>query len=93
MRARVLSDAGYLIGLLYRAIEHTAFAREHLGAEPFLGVEMTAVFTTDAEEGRRIGRAFARNYLKLPNYANWPGYENGLPFIARRYCALWGRGT
>jgi len=51
-------------------VEHTAFAREHLGAEPFLGVEMTAVFTTDAEEGRRIGRAFARNYLKLPNYAN-----------------------
>ena len=51
-------------------VEHTAFAREHLGAEPFLGVEMTAVLTTDAEEGRRIGRAFARNYLKLPNYAN-----------------------
>src|SRR5205823_9108905 len=51
-------------------VEHTAAARQHLGAEPFLGVEMTAVFTTDAEEGRRIGRAFARNYLKLPNYAN-----------------------
>jgi len=30
--------------------------------------------------------------LRLPNYANWPGYENGLPFIARRYCAV-GRGT
>ena len=22
-----------------------------------------------------------------------PGYENGLPFVARRYCGLWGRGT
>jgi hypothetical protein len=31
--------------------------------------------------------------FKLPKYASWPGYENGLPFIARRYCALWGRGT
>jgi glyoxylase-like metal-dependent hydrolase (beta-lactamase superfamily II) len=35
----------------------------------------------------------AEKEFKLPNYANWPGYENGLPFIARRYCALWGRGT
>ena len=31
--------------------------------------------------------------FKLPKYASWPGYENGLPLIARRYCALWGRGT
>jgi glyoxylase-like metal-dependent hydrolase (beta-lactamase superfamily II) len=35
----------------------------------------------------------AEKEFKLPNYANWPGYENGLPFIARRYCGLWGRGT
>ena len=31
--------------------------------------------------------------LKLPNYASWPGYETNLPFVLRRYCALWGRGT
>ncbi len=31
--------------------------------------------------------------FKLPKYASWPGYENALPLIARRYCALWGRGT
>jgi glyoxylase-like metal-dependent hydrolase (beta-lactamase superfamily II) len=31
--------------------------------------------------------------FKMPKYANWPGYESGLPFISRRYCALWGRGT
>ncbi len=31
--------------------------------------------------------------FKMPKYASWPNYENGLPFIARRYCALWGRGT
>ena len=31
--------------------------------------------------------------MKLPKYATWPGYENGLPFVLRRYCGLWGRGT
>ena len=31
--------------------------------------------------------------MKLPKYASWPGYENGLPFVLRRYCGLWGRGT
>jgi len=31
--------------------------------------------------------------MRLPKYANWPGYENGLPFVLRRYCGLWGRGT
>jgi glyoxylase-like metal-dependent hydrolase (beta-lactamase superfamily II) len=35
----------------------------------------------------------AEKEFKLPNYASWPGYENGLPFVARRYCGLWGRGT
>jgi len=31
--------------------------------------------------------------LKLSKYESWPGYAAGLPFIARRYCGLWGRGT
>jgi glyoxylase-like metal-dependent hydrolase (beta-lactamase superfamily II) len=31
--------------------------------------------------------------LKLPKYASWPGYEQNLPFVLRRYCSLWGRGT
>ena len=31
--------------------------------------------------------------LKLPKYENWPGYAQNLPFVLRRYCALWGRGT
>jgi hypothetical protein len=31
--------------------------------------------------------------LKLPKYESWPGYEQGLPFVLRRYCGLWGRGT
>ncbi|HEX5450782.1 MAG TPA: TIGR03620 family F420-dependent LLM class oxidoreductase, partial [Candidatus Limnocylindrales bacterium] len=51
-------------------VEHTPIARRHLGPEPFLGVEIAAVLTTDRERGLRIARAFAKNYLALPNYAN-----------------------
>jgi probable F420-dependent oxidoreductase len=51
-------------------VEHTSVARQHLGAGPFLGVEQTAVLTTDRAAGLRIGHAFAKNYLALPNYAN-----------------------
>ncbi len=35
----------------------------------------------------------AEKDFKLPKYESWPGYANGLQFVARRYCALWGRGT
>jgi glyoxylase-like metal-dependent hydrolase (beta-lactamase superfamily II) len=31
--------------------------------------------------------------LKLPKYEGWAGYETALPFVLRRYCGLWGRGT
>ncbi len=31
--------------------------------------------------------------LKLPKYESWPGYEQNLQYVLRRYCALWGRGT
>jgi probable F420-dependent oxidoreductase len=51
-------------------VEHTAFARKRLGQEPFLGVEQTAVLTTEIAEGRRIARAFGKHYLALPNYAD-----------------------
>ena len=51
-------------------VEHTPFARRYLGPEPCLVVEQTAVLITDPAEGRRIGRAFAKGYLALPNYVN-----------------------
>jgi glyoxylase-like metal-dependent hydrolase (beta-lactamase superfamily II) len=35
----------------------------------------------------------AEKEFKLAKYESWPGYAGGLPFIARRYCGLWGRGT
>ena len=60
-------------------VEHTAHAREVLGPEPVLAVELTAVFATDPIEARRIARAWTSGYLELPNYANnWRrlGYED-----------------
>jgi probable F420-dependent oxidoreductase len=51
-------------------VEHTPIARKHLGPEPALIVEQTAVLTNNRSSGLEIARAFARNYLALPNYAN-----------------------
>lgn len=44
-----------------------------------------------AQEGKCWDQA--EKEFKLPAYEGWPGYASGLPFIARRYCGLWGRGT
>ena len=35
----------------------------------------------------------AEKEVKLEKYESWPGYQNGLPLVVRRYCGLWGRGT
>jgi glyoxylase-like metal-dependent hydrolase (beta-lactamase superfamily II) len=35
----------------------------------------------------------AEKDFKLEKYATLPGYANGLQFVARRYCGLWGRGA
>lgn len=51
-------------------VEHTPIARRHLGPEPCLATEVTAVLTTDRSAGIDIARRFAHNYLVLPNYAN-----------------------
>lgn len=51
-------------------VEHTARAREILGAGPVLAVEQTVVLSTDPSVARRIGRAWTGGYLELPNYAN-----------------------
>jgi glyoxylase-like metal-dependent hydrolase (beta-lactamase superfamily II) len=43
----------------------------------------------------RAGKCWepAEKEVKLPKYESWPGYETNLPFVIRRYCGLWGRGT
>jgi len=35
----------------------------------------------------------AEKEVTLPKYESWPGYAGNLPFVLRRYCGLWGRGT
>jgi probable F420-dependent oxidoreductase len=51
-------------------VEHTAHAREVLGAEPLLAVEQTVVLDTDPAAARAVARAFATHYLELSNYSN-----------------------
>jgi probable F420-dependent oxidoreductase len=51
-------------------VEHTAFAREHLGADPLLAPEQAVVLETDAEKARQIARGHMQLYLQLVNYTN-----------------------
>jgi probable F420-dependent oxidoreductase len=50
-------------------VEHTAFARQRLGASPVLAVEQTVVLESDPSDARAIARGFAAGYLQSPNYA------------------------
>lgn len=50
--------------------EHTAKARELVGNAVFLAPEHKVVLTTDAAEGRAVGRRFVEPYLGLGNYVN-----------------------
>jgi glyoxylase-like metal-dependent hydrolase (beta-lactamase superfamily II) len=75
----------------------------HPGAGGRLGtkkdVQDQLTFLQDASEAVKVaareGKCWdaAEKEVKLPKYENWPGYENNLPFVLRRYCGLWGRGT
>ncbi|HET9672942.1 MAG TPA: TIGR03620 family F420-dependent LLM class oxidoreductase [Actinomycetota bacterium] len=61
-------------------VAHTARARELLGPDPVLAVEQTAVVIPDPDAARRGARAWAADYLELPNYANnWRrlGFDDG----------------
>lgn len=51
-------------------VEHTAFARETMGAEALLAVEQAVVLETDPEAARAIARGHMAMYLTLPNYTN-----------------------
>lgn len=51
-------------------VEHTAFARQRLGAAPVLAVEQTVVLESDPSSARAIARSFAADYLRTLNYAN-----------------------
>ncbi|HXE70583.1 MAG TPA: MBL fold metallo-hydrolase [Hyphomicrobiaceae bacterium] len=75
----------------------------HPGAGGRLGSKQDAndqlAFLQDAsrevQKAAREGKCWdaVEKEMKLPKYAAWGGYENNLPFVLRRYCGLWGRGT
>ena len=51
-------------------VAHTARAREVLGSEPVLAVELGVLLTDDPSVARASAREWAAGYLELPNYAN-----------------------
>jgi probable F420-dependent oxidoreductase len=51
-------------------VSHTAHARDVLGPESVLAVELTTVVETDPVRARAIARDWTSRYLELPNYAN-----------------------
>jgi len=62
-------------------------------------VEDQLTFLQEASEAVKVaareGKCWepAEKEVKLPKYESWPGYQNNLQFVIRRYCGLWGRGT
>jgi probable F420-dependent oxidoreductase len=50
--------------------EHTAQARELVGADAFIAPEHKVVLTTDADKAREVGRKALEIYLNLTNYLN-----------------------
>jgi glyoxylase-like metal-dependent hydrolase (beta-lactamase superfamily II) len=53
--------------------------------------EASAAVKTLAREGKCWDTV--EKEFKMPKYENVPGYANGMPFLSRRYCGLWGRGS
>jgi len=51
-------------------VEHTAIAREVIGAGPILAPEQKVVLETDPTAARAVARAAMAIYLGLPNYTN-----------------------
>ena len=54
----------------FTPVEHTAFARETMGAGALLAPELAVVLETDATKAREIARKYMTTYTRLPNYAN-----------------------
>jgi len=47
------------------------------------------------KEQARAGKCWnpAEQEVQFERYKDMPGYANGRPYLVRRYCGLWGRGT
>ena len=76
---------------------HPGAPGDRLGTKQDAQDQLT--FLRDASEAVKVaareGKCWepAEKEVKLPKYEKWPGYENNLQFVTRRYCGLWGRGT
>jgi glyoxylase-like metal-dependent hydrolase (beta-lactamase superfamily II) len=76
---------------------HPGAPGDRLGTKKDAQDQLT--FLQDASEAVKVaareGKCWepAEKEVKLPKYEKWPGYENNLQFVTRRYCGLWGRGT
>jgi glyoxylase-like metal-dependent hydrolase (beta-lactamase superfamily II) len=53
--------------------------------------DVSAEVKTAAREGKCWDTV--EKEMKLEKHAKWPNYEQAMPFVLRRYCGLWGRGT
>ncbi len=53
--------------------------------------DASATVKAEAQKGGCWDRV--EKELQLTNQKHWPNYETALPFVLRRYCGLWGRGT
>jgi probable F420-dependent oxidoreductase len=54
----------------FTPVDHTAFARDRIGAGKLLAPEMACVVDEDAERARAAARRYARTYLGLRNYVS-----------------------
>ena len=70
---------------------------DRLGTKKDVQDQLT--FLQDASEAVKVAAREGKCWdtvekeMKLPKYESWPGYQNNLQFVLRRYCGLWGRGT
>jgi probable F420-dependent oxidoreductase len=54
----------------FTTVEHTRFARERVGPDKLVAVEVAVVVDPDPESARRSARGYAAGYLGLTNYAS-----------------------
>jgi probable F420-dependent oxidoreductase len=54
----------------FSPVEHTAFARDTMGAGPLLAPELMAIVDTDRARSHELAARHMRRYLQLPNYVN-----------------------
>lgn len=54
----------------FSPVEHTAFARETMGAGPLLAPELMAIVDADRARAHELAVRHMRRYLQLPNYVN-----------------------